>query len=167
MFPPIILTLRRISDIVFRMNGIYLVRVAFAALIILFIDLCVNGFFEQPFSWFLLAYCLIGIIITSSRTIFCMLAVMAAVDSLLLYGNFALMPVSLIPLALAGRLMMQVINAPVMICGLSVSGAIAAQRYLIDPFIRGQNSGCMRYTMISIAVTLIGSGCFYLKFQKR
>lgn len=167
MFPPIILTPRRISDIVCCMNGIYLLRAGLSALAILFIDLCVNGFFEQPLAWFLLAYCLIGMIITPSRTIFCLLAGAVAVDSLLLYGNFALVPVSLVPIALAGRLMMQVINAPVLICGLSVSGAIAAQHYLIDPYIRGQNTVDMRYTMISIAVTLIGSGCFYLKFQKR
>ena len=149
------------------MNVFQLLQSIVILSIILFIDCCLYGFFEQHVAWFLLAYCLVIMIATQSRVTFCLLVGVLAVESLLFYGHSGVMILYTVPLALLGRMAVEVINAPVAVATLGIIGVICTQLCLIDPYILARGVASVQCTMISIAVTLLGTGFFYLKFQKR
>lgn len=138
-----------------------------AVLGIFFIDVCLCGFFEQQIAYLLLAYCVTYMILTDSYLLFCLLAGAVAIESVLLYGHYGIVLLYAIPIILGARKMIQVVNAPMAICAASISGIIWIQLRVIDSYLLKRGTVSIRYTMISIGVTLVLSLLFFLKFRKR
>lgn len=143
-------------------------RTVLILFLLLFVDVCLYGFFEQQMVYLLLSYSIVcSMVLTTSFFEFGLIFGALAIESVLLYGQWSLILLYTIPLVFIGRRLLVVTNPPSAICALIVAGAICIQLQIANPFILGLAPACMRYTIISIAGTLVGSVFFFLKFQKR
>lgn len=149
------------------MNAIQPIKTIIISCTLLFADICLYGFFEQPLIYTLLAYSL-AYLLTSNSIIQLIIVISAlAVESTLFYGQSSLMLLYALPLMLVGRIMVEMINEPLLVYVMMIAGGIVAQLYLINPYFLERAPALPFYTTLSIAATLIPSIIFFLKFQKR